>query len=125
MLSYLRKRWNYLLAKLNLRHEETADPKVQLEQAISEAKDQHRRIQDVDWDEDVADREAMLSRVILPDKAEHDSHAEPDLPLRDGILEEPVAQITISEPVGEFRNYLLRKLNKRVKIFTYDRETDN
>ena len=33
MLSYLRKRWNYLLAKLNLRHEETADPKVQLEQA--------------------------------------------------------------------------------------------
>jgi phage shock protein A len=46
MLSYLRKRWNYLLAKLNLRHEETADPKVQLEQAISEAKDQHRRLRE-------------------------------------------------------------------------------
>ena len=46
MLSYLRKRWNYLLAALNLRHEETADPKVQLEQAISEAKDQHRRLRE-------------------------------------------------------------------------------
>ena len=46
MLSYLRKRWNYLLAKLDLRHEETADPKVQLEQAITEAKDNHRRLRE-------------------------------------------------------------------------------
>ncbi|MEM9200798.1 MAG: PspA/IM30 family protein [Actinomycetota bacterium] len=46
MLSYLRKRWNYLMAALNLRHEETADPKVQLEQAISEAKDNHRRLRE-------------------------------------------------------------------------------
>ena len=46
MLSYLKKRWNYLLAKLNLRHEENADPKVQLEQAISDAKDQHRQLRE-------------------------------------------------------------------------------
>lgn len=46
MLSYLKKRWNYLLAKLNLRHEETADPKVQLEQAITDAKDQHRQLRE-------------------------------------------------------------------------------
>jgi phage shock protein A len=46
MLSYLRKRWNYLVAKLTGRFEETADPKVQLEQAITEAKDQHRRLRE-------------------------------------------------------------------------------
>lgn len=46
MLKYLKKRWNYLLAKLSSSHEENADPKVQLEQAISEAKDQHRRLRE-------------------------------------------------------------------------------
>jgi len=46
MISMLRKRWNYLMAKLNLQHEENADPKVQLEQAITEAKDQHRRLRE-------------------------------------------------------------------------------
>ncbi len=46
MFSYLKKRSAYVVAKLKLRHEETADPKVQLEQAISDAKDQHRRLRD-------------------------------------------------------------------------------
>ena len=46
MFKYLRRQWNYLLAKLNLRADERADPKVQLEQAISEAKDQHRRLRE-------------------------------------------------------------------------------
>ncbi len=46
MLSYLKKRWNYLVAKLGMSHEENADPKVQLEQAISDAKDQHRRLRE-------------------------------------------------------------------------------
>lgn len=46
MLQYLRKRWKYLVAKLGGRFEETADPKVQLEQAITEAKDQHRRLRE-------------------------------------------------------------------------------
>ncbi len=46
MLKYLKKRWNYLVAKLTGRFEETADPKVQLEQAITEAKDQHRRLRE-------------------------------------------------------------------------------
>src|SRR5262249_32974153 len=36
--------WKYLGMKLRLRHEETADPKVQLEQAIQEAKEQHARL---------------------------------------------------------------------------------
>ena len=44
MLQYLKKRWNYLIAKLSGSFEETADPKVQLEQAITEAKDQHKRL---------------------------------------------------------------------------------
>ena len=44
MLQYLKKRWNYFLAKSNQDFEESADPKVQLEQAINEAKDQHDRL---------------------------------------------------------------------------------
>jgi phage shock protein A len=44
MLQYLKKRWNYLVAKLGGNFEENADPKVQLEQAITEAKDQHKRL---------------------------------------------------------------------------------
>ncbi|HEY3673126.1 MAG TPA: PspA/IM30 family protein [Acidimicrobiia bacterium] len=36
--------WKYLGAKAHLRLEETADPKVQLEQAITEARDQHRKL---------------------------------------------------------------------------------
>lgn len=46
MLSYLRKRWNYLVAKLSGRFEENADPKVQLEQAITDARQQHRQLRD-------------------------------------------------------------------------------
>jgi len=46
MLSYLKKRWKYLVAKLSGDFEENADPKVQLEQAITEAKDQHRQLRE-------------------------------------------------------------------------------
>ena len=38
--------WKYLTARLAGRLEESADPKIQLEQAISEARDQHRRLKD-------------------------------------------------------------------------------
>ena len=44
MMRYLKKRWNYLVARLSGNFEKNADPKVQLEQAITEAKDQHRRL---------------------------------------------------------------------------------
>lgn len=44
MLQYLKKRWKYLVARLGGNFEENADPKVQLEQAITEAKDQHKRL---------------------------------------------------------------------------------
>lgn len=46
MLQYLKRRWKYMSAKLSGRFEETADPKVQLEQAIREAHDQHRRLKE-------------------------------------------------------------------------------
>ncbi len=46
MLQYLKKRWKYLVAKLGGNFEENADPKVQLEQAIKEAQDQHRRLRE-------------------------------------------------------------------------------
>ena len=46
MLQYLKRRWKYLTAKLSGSFEENADPKVQLEQAIREANEQHRRLKE-------------------------------------------------------------------------------
>ena len=44
MWKTIKKWWKYLGAKLGLAFEEKADPKVQLEQAIAEARDQHRKL---------------------------------------------------------------------------------
>jgi phage shock protein A len=46
MFKLVKKWWNYLTAKLTGRFEERADPKVQLEQAIAEAQNQHRRLKE-------------------------------------------------------------------------------
>jgi len=46
MWKVIRRRWKYLTAKLSGRFEETADPKVQLEQAMAEAQEQHARLVD-------------------------------------------------------------------------------
>jgi phage shock protein A len=44
MLKALRRWWKYLAARLSGKLEESADPKVQLEQAIQEGQEQHRRL---------------------------------------------------------------------------------
>ena len=46
MMKSLKRWWKYMTAKLNSSFEEKADPKVQLEQAITEAQDQHRRLRE-------------------------------------------------------------------------------
>ena len=46
MWKLLKRRWKYLTARLGGRLEESADPKIQLEQAIGEAREQHRRLKD-------------------------------------------------------------------------------
>ena len=46
MASPFRRWWQYLKAKMNSSLNERADPKVQLEQAIAEAQDQHRRLKE-------------------------------------------------------------------------------
>jgi phage shock protein A len=46
MFSVLRKWWKYLSAKLAGDFNERADPKVQLEQALTEAQAQHRRLRE-------------------------------------------------------------------------------
>jgi phage shock protein A len=46
MFKLVRKWWAYLTAKLTGKFEESADPKVQLEQALAEAQDQHRRLRE-------------------------------------------------------------------------------
>src|SRR5262249_15341235 len=40
------KWWKYMKAKLNSSFEERADPKIQLEQAITDAQEQHRRLRE-------------------------------------------------------------------------------
>jgi len=44
MFKLLRRTWRYMTAALSGRFDELADPKVQLEQAIQEAQEQHRRL---------------------------------------------------------------------------------
>src|SRR5438270_3678705 len=44
MFKLLRRTWHYLTAALTGKFDDLADPKVQLEQAIEEAQDQHRRL---------------------------------------------------------------------------------
>ena len=44
MFKLLSRAWQYLTAALTGKFNEVADPKVQLEQAITEAQDQHRRL---------------------------------------------------------------------------------
>ena len=46
MWKLLKRRWNYLTARLAGRLDASADPKVQLEQAINDARVQHRRLRD-------------------------------------------------------------------------------
>jgi len=46
MFKLMRRWWNYTTAKLTGSFNERADPKVQLEQAISEAQEQHRRLKE-------------------------------------------------------------------------------
>jgi len=44
MFKLVKKWWNYLTASLSGKFEASADPKVQLEQALAEAREQHRRL---------------------------------------------------------------------------------
>ncbi len=44
MFKFFKRMWAYMSASANTKFEERADPKVQLEQAIGEAQDQHRRL---------------------------------------------------------------------------------
>jgi phage shock protein A len=46
MFKLLRRSWSYLTALLTGKFNENADPKVQLEQAIAEAQEQHQRLRD-------------------------------------------------------------------------------
>jgi phage shock protein A len=46
MFKTLKRWWKYLGTKLGMSFEERADPKVQLEQAIIEAQEQHRRLKE-------------------------------------------------------------------------------
>ena len=44
MIKFFKRTWRYFTASASSKFEERADPKIQLEQAITEAQDQHRRL---------------------------------------------------------------------------------
>ena len=44
MIKLIRRWWRYTTARLTGKFNESADPKVQLEQAITEAQEQHRQL---------------------------------------------------------------------------------
>ncbi len=46
MIKFFRRVWNYLTAGANQKFEEKADPKIQLEQAIAEAQQQHQQLKE-------------------------------------------------------------------------------
>jgi phage shock protein A len=46
MIKLMKRWWAYLTAGANQKFNENADPKIQLEQAITEAQDQHRRLKE-------------------------------------------------------------------------------
>ena len=46
MIKLFKRWWAYLTAKLTGKFNESADPKVQLEQAITEAHNQHQRLKE-------------------------------------------------------------------------------
>ncbi len=46
MIKLMKRWWRYTTARLTGKFEESADPKVQLEQAIQEAQDQHRQLKE-------------------------------------------------------------------------------
>src|SRR5680860_1073706 len=46
MFKLLQRAWRYMAAALTGKFNEAADPKVQLEQAITEAQEQHRRLKE-------------------------------------------------------------------------------
>src|SRR4051794_35965589 len=46
MIKFFRRVWKYFTAGANQKFNEKADPKIQLEQAIMEAQDQHRRLKE-------------------------------------------------------------------------------
>src|SRR3954463_13430081 len=46
MIKLIKRTWRYMTASLTGKFNEAADPKVQLEQAIAEAQEQHRRLRD-------------------------------------------------------------------------------
>ena len=46
MFKALKRWWNYLTAKVSGKLDESADPKIQLEQALAEARSQHQRLKE-------------------------------------------------------------------------------
>ena len=98
MFKLVRRWWKYLTAKLTGSFNERADPKVQLEQAIAEAQDQHRRLKEqaanvianqkqtemrlnrADGRAGEAQRPTPARRVLMADDADQDAATRPRPP---------------------------------------------
>jgi phage shock protein A len=87
----LRRFWNYLKALLTGKFEEVADPKIQIEQAIAEARSQHRRL-----------RETAASVIANQKKAQMDlDRAMEDLEKLNRNTQQAVLMASEAEQAGD------------------------
>jgi phage shock protein A len=87
----LRRFWNYLKALLTGKFEEVADPKIQIEQAIAEARAQHRRL-----------RETAASVIANQKKAQMDlDRAMEDLEKLNRNTQQAVLMASEAEQAGD------------------------
>lgn len=92
----LRRFWNYLKALLTGRFEEIADPKIQIEQAIAEARAQHRRL-----------RETAASVIANQKKAQMDlDRALEDLEKLNRNTQQAVLMASEAEQSGESKRVI-------------------
>jgi phage shock protein A len=88
-----RRFWNYLKALLTGKFEEIADPKIQIEQAIAEARSQHRRL-----------RETAASVIANQKKAQMDlDRAMEDLEKLNRNTQQAVLMASEAEQSGDSR----------------------
>ena len=104
MIKTVRKWSKYYGKKADMALEERADPKVQLEQAIAEAQDQHRRLRELG----VADERAVGGAEVEQDDSAQD--------LRVPLADEAVIQddVALGVPADDDRVAFERDLHGRL-----------
>jgi phage shock protein A len=114
MIKLARRWWKYLTAKLTGKFNESADPKIQLEQAITEAQEQHRRLK-----EQVTNVVANQKQAELKLNRSMDELAKVNANARQALLmAEDAAKRGDTKKAGEFTQAAEALAGKLVQIET-------